>query len=94
MRSILYILLFVFTISLVIAITPLSWFDKQAVDGSFGIRTKTHKCIGLTLEPKTAHSFPKGSFELPLLFGKKMVYSINKDDDRQYCLGQDMWFGE
>jgi hypothetical protein len=94
MRSIFYILLCIFTISLVISITPLSWFDTQAVDGSFGLRTKTHRCIGFTLEPKTAYYFPSGSFSFPLLFGKKFIYDVGPINERSYCLGQDMWFGE
>ena len=83
-----------FVVSLIVSITPLSWFDSQAVDGSFGIRPKTHKCIGFTVPATVNKYLLRGNISFPLILGKKFVYNVQKEETRDYCIGQDIWLGE
>ena len=65
------------------------------VGGNFGIRPKTHLCIGITISNKTAlENFPKGDFTFSFL-GKGYEYRVNEERMlRDMCIGQDVWYGE
>lgn len=67
------------------------------VAGSFGVRPTSHFCIGFPLDGDTAKTlFPAGEFEFHAgMFHFR--YSITQDNlnsAREFCLGQDIWFGE
>ena len=67
------------------------------VAGSFGIRPTSHMCVGLSLDGNKATAlFPQGELEFHAgLFHFR--YSVSQDDydsSREFCLGQDVWFGE
>jgi hypothetical protein len=67
------------------------------VAGSFGMRTISHMCMGVTVNVVTATAlFPHGELEFHAgLFHFR--YSITQDDydsTREFFLGQDIWSGE
>jgi hypothetical protein len=74
---------------------PLVLKASGAVDGSFGIRPTSHKCLGLTLKAEGAASrLPAGEVEFQLGFFH-FRYSVSEEPgQRPICVGQDIWFGE
>ncbi len=72
-----------------------TWVVERAggVDGSFGIRPVTHKCLGFTYLPKGSGIFPSGEVEFNLI-RFHFRYSVSHNDDRPFCVGQDIWYGE
>jgi hypothetical protein len=76
---------------------PLVLRSVGAVDGSFGLRPVSHRCLGLTLRSeKNLSPLPQGDLEFH--FGWfHFRYSIRPEDrtgERSICVGQDVWFGE
>lgn len=65
------------------------------IDGSFGIRPRSHRCIGIVISNKRAlNTFPKGDVAFNFL-GKSYVYRIDETRMRHdVCIGQDIWYGE
>ena len=68
-----------------------------AVDGTFGVRPTSHKCLGITHEASDGDIWPPtGDVEFNLwLF--QFQYTVNDNDKsghRLICTGQDLWFGE
>lgn len=66
-----------------------------SVGGNFGVRPKTHHCIGFTISNNTTlRFFPKADFTFNVL-GKGYEYRVNKDRMlNNVCIGQDIWYGE
>jgi len=68
-----------------------------AVDGTFGVRPITHKCLGITHKASEGYSWPPvGDLEFNLwLFQFRYTVSENdKSGHRLMCTGHDLWFGE
>ena len=67
------------------------------IAGSFGVRQTSHLCIGLSLEGEKAETlFPKGEIEFKAV-QFHFRYSVIENGagiKRDYCVGQDIWFGE
>lgn len=63
------------------------------VDGSFGLRPTSHKCIGITISRGGWDIFPQGDLEFRLV-RFYFRYSVSSEDDRPLCVGQDIWYGE
>jgi len=68
-----------------------------AVDGSFGVRPKSHKCLGIThIASEEAFWPPEGAVEFDLwLF--QFQYKVSDNDKAGHtlmCTGQYLWFGE
>jgi hypothetical protein len=76
---------------------PLVIRAAGAVDGSFGIRPMSHRCLGLKLRSeKGLAGLPAGDVEFHLGWFH-FRYSIGVEDrsgERPVCLGQDIWYGE
>jgi hypothetical protein len=71
--------------------------SNSAVDGSFGLRPISHKCLGVTLEgPQRPSVLPEGDveFELGLFHFRYFVSEEIGLGETPMCLGQDLWFGE
>jgi hypothetical protein len=94
-----------FIIFIIIIITLVLFSQMQlifvgilgGVAGSFGMRPTSHLCIGLRLDGDTSAAlFPYGELEFHAgLFHFR--YSVPQDkynSTREFCLGQDVWFGE
>ena len=63
------------------------------VDGSFGLRPQTHGCFGLPVKSSLVSWLPDGFIELNMILHFR--YQVPPEvSDRNYCLGQDIWFGE
>ena len=63
------------------------------VGGSFGLRPQTHGCFGLPIKSNFVSWLPDGHIELNLFLHFR--YQVSSEiSDRNYCLGQDIWFGE
>ena len=92
--------IFAITIISLIALTQVSGILvalRGGVAGSFGIRPRSHECIGFRISPElVAKSLPEGDFEFHfLLFHFRYAVSNEfSDPQRVYCIGQDVWFGE
>ncbi len=68
-----------------------------AVDGSFGVRPKSHKCLGITHRASEGSIWPPaGNLEFNLwLFQFQYKVSDNaRAGHNLMCTGQDLWFGE
>ncbi len=69
----------------------------RAVDGTFGVRPISHRCLGITHKASEEAIWPPtGDVEFSLwLF--QFQYAVT-DNDRSghslMCTGQDLWFGE
>jgi len=68
-----------------------------AVDGTFGVRPRSHECLGITQEASEGDIWPPvGDIELNLwLF--QFRYTVSENDrfgHKLMCTGQDLWFGE
>ena len=67
------------------------------VAGSFGLRPTSHLCLGLKFNGNTTTSlFPQGEVEYyaGLFHFRYSITERDNDSNREYCLGQDIWFGE
>ena len=66
------------------------------VGGSFGLRPTSHRCVGLRIKPKGIVEFlPKGDIEFQIPYIFHFRYFIPHEPlDREFCLGQDVWYGE
>ncbi|OGG00503.1 hypothetical protein A2Y99_02655 [Candidatus Gottesmanbacteria bacterium RBG_13_37_7] len=65
-----------------------------SLGGSFGIRPLSHECFGLSINADTTiRYFPKGDIYFYFLW-KGYEYFVTDDWPRNYCIGQDIWFGE
>jgi len=82
-----YLRLLVYTIIIFITFRFIVMFG--AVGGTFGLRTKTHGCIGLTLTYETVSKyFPEGEVEIGFLGFRYFVpkkSEIRKDSEKD-CL--------
>jgi hypothetical protein len=87
-------LLFLLGIAVVIlALTQLQpWIVARAggVAGSFGVRSMTHECLGISYENGI---FPPGEMEFTFL-RFHFRYSVSESLSRPLCVGQDIWYGE
>ncbi len=68
-----------------------------SVDGTFGVRPVSHRCLGITHVANEGDIWPPvGDVEFTLwLF--QFRYNVNEYDRSQHrlmCIGQDLWFGE
>ncbi|MFZ5857150.1 MAG: hypothetical protein ACOYZ6_09975 [Chloroflexota bacterium] len=67
----------------------------DAVDGSFGLRPMTHQCAGLRLTGGAVSArFPSADWEGTIGFFHVRYFVTRDAMDRDFCLGQDVWFGE
>jgi hypothetical protein len=92
------LLIFIIVLLLSVLLTqlqPALLHALGAVDGTFGLRPVSHKCAGLTLAGTTvARGFPSADWQ-----GRFGFFSIRylvppEALGRDFCLGQDVWFGE
>lgn len=71
---------------------------KQAVGGSFGVRPMSHDCVGLRVRegsatrwfPHADVQFHVGRFHFRYVVQPPQPFG----GERDYCVGQDIWFGE
>ncbi|MFT3891314.1 MAG: hypothetical protein QM730_06740 [Anaerolineales bacterium] len=84
------LLLIVFILLVLTQLQP--WIVRRAggVAGSFGVRSVTHACLGITYENGI---FPPGAMQFTLGYFH-FRYSVDKEDTRPLCIGQDIWYGE
>lgn len=98
MKTIIKYLIIVFVIVLVLSqLQPLLLKSAGAIDGSFGLRPISHKCLGETLYgPQRTSALPEGDieFELGLFHFRYFVNEEIRQGEMLMCLGQDLWFGE
>lgn len=67
------------------------------VDGTFGVRPISHKCLGITHQVSEGDFWPpKGDVEFTLwLFQFRYTVSeLDRVGSTLFCTGQDLWFGE
>ncbi len=68
---------------------------RGAVDGTFGLRPVSHHCAGLTLAGATVtRRFPSAEWEGTFGFFRARYHVTREATGRDFCLGQDVWFGE
>ena len=70
---------------------------RGAVDGSFGLRPVTHDCLGRRLSAGwVARWLPVADvgFRLGRFHFRYGVRPPEAGEARDYCLGQDIWYGE
>lgn len=93
LKYLIYALIVLLVIFLLSQLQP--WVIERAggVDGSFGVRPVTHKCLGFTYSANGSGIFPSGEVEFRLI-RFYFRYSVSDDDDRPLCAGQDVWYGE
>jgi hypothetical protein len=82
-------------LALLIQLQPALLRALGAVDGTFGLRPISHKCAGITL----TDDWVAGALSFTDWWGKFGLFSIRyfvpRDaSGRNFCLGQDVWFGE
>lgn len=66
-----------------------------AVDGTFGLRPVSHRCAGLTLTNKWAtDALPSADWQGTLGIFRVRYFVPREATERDFCLGQDAWFGE
>ena len=66
-----------------------------AVDGTFGLRPVSHQCAGLTLSGETVtRRFPSTEWEGRIGFFRVRYFVTREASGRDFCMGQDIWFGE
>ena len=94
-RFLFTLLTIVILLALLTQLQPVLLNASGAVDGSFGLRPTSHKCAGLTLTGK----WVAGRLDPADWQGKFGLFSLRwfvPEDagERDFCLGQDIWFGE
>ena len=66
-----------------------------AVDGTFGLRPTTHKCVGILLDGKwVGENLPQDEWQETFGLFKMRYFNRAIMPDSDFCLGQDVWFGE
>ncbi|MBI5933357.1 MAG: hypothetical protein HY867_06580 [Chloroflexi bacterium] len=74
---------------------PIFIRELGAVDGTFGLRPVSHRCAGLTLSGEAvAARFPSADWEGTIGVFRARYHVTREANGREYCLGQDLWFGE
>jgi hypothetical protein len=89
-------ILLAFTILLLLTqLQPLFLRVLGAVDGTFGLRPVTHQCAGLRLTGGfVLERFPATEWEGKFGFFRARYFVTRDAMDWDFCLGQDIWFGE
>jgi hypothetical protein len=67
------------------------------VDGTFGVRPVSHKCLGITHQVTEGDFWPPNGdleFTLWLFQFRYLVSEKDRSDHSLMCTGQDLWFGE
>ena len=89
------LIMLLFCIFYVLFIVYPIFISKIAVASSFGIRSRSHQCLGIVVSDEIAlQVFPRGEFGFRFL-GKRYTYILS--DNRMHCdvcIGQDIWYGE
>ncbi len=69
---------------------------QRAEGGTFGIRPISHGCYGIKLKSSCVYmSLPEGSLENKFLdVGYYVPADREKWKNHDFCLGQDVWYGE
>lgn len=74
---------------------PLFLRSLGAVDGSFGLRPVSHKCAGIILSgEKITARFPPADWQGKLGYFSIRYQVLSEATEGEFCLGQDVWFGE
>ena len=74
---------------------PIVLRSLGAVAGTFGLRPVSHRCAGLTLSgDAVAARLPSADWEGTLGVFRARYHVTREANGREYCLGQDVWFGE
>ena len=98
MKTLIKYLLITLVVALCLSqLQPLFLRSAGAVDGTFGIRPMSHKCLGFILGVNRGLSqLPIGQveFHMGLFHFRYAITEENKSGERPICLGQDLWFGE
>lgn len=88
----------VIAITLLLTLTqfqPVFLHWAGAVDGSFGMRPVSHKCAGIRLGGEwVAARLGPADWEAKLGYFSVRYYIPDEAADWDFCLGQDIWFGE
>ena len=86
------------TIVLLLALTqlqPLILHAFGAVDGSFGLRPVSHKCAGIVLRGEwVTMRLAPADRQAKLGYFSIRYHVPDEATEREFCLGQDIWFGE
>ena len=94
-RKIAILLIILVILLLLTQLQPLFLQSLGAVDGTFGLRPVSHRCAGLTLSGETvAARLPSADWEGTLGVFRARYHVTREANGREYCLGQDVWFGE
>lgn len=89
------LLVIVILLALATQLQPLFLRALGAVDGTFGLRPVSHRCAGLTVSGAAiAARLPSADWEGALGFFRVRYHVTREANERDYCLGQDVWFGE
>ena len=93
-RKIAILLIILVILLLLTQLQPLFLQSLGAVDGTFGLRPVSHHCAGLTISGETAARLPSADWDGALgVF--RVRYNVTREaSGRDFCLGQDVWFGE
>lgn len=86
-----------FTLLFLSQLQPLVILALGGIDGSFGIRPTSHRCLGLQSQPNPIiELLPEADFDFTfiLFHFRYTVHSGYANTGRQFCIGQDIWFGE
>lgn len=88
---IIFLLLAIFNLFLLI---PIPLLFPGSVGGNFGLRPQSHRCLGISLNAWLVNNIlPELNIGFPLP-SRGFELRIDKDWSREYCLGQDIWYGE
>ena len=89
--------LFVFLVSILLIVLltqlqPAYLHAIGAVDGTFGLRPTTHKCVGILLDGKwVGENLPQNEWQETFALFKMRYFNRAIMPDSEFCLGQDVW---
>ena len=88
------IIIFPLALLILFLLIPIPLLFPRSVGGNFGLRPQSHRCFGISLNAEFVNNkFPDLDIEFPLIL-RSFELRIDKDWDKKYCLGQDVWYGE
>ena len=67
------------------------------VDGTFGVRPVSHRCLGITHQVSEGDFWPPVGYKEFNLWLFQFRYTVTENDRSGHnlmCTGQDLWFGE
>ena len=94
-RILFFILDLIILLAVLSQLQPVYLHLVGAVDGTFGLRPVSHQCAGLMLSSEAVtRQLPPADWEKRIGFFHVRYFIPREADERKFCLGQDIWFGE